>query len=165
MARPYGDGDADSLWDLKRGFELGLGKGTGEDSKAARYAEKLDATYREGYLDWVDRCMAEEPRAILLAERKGSAVGYVFVLPEAFAYVWDGAVLSELYVVPEWRGEGVGDELLSAAIEVVTEQDLPLDRVLLDVDRSNDRARAFYATHGFEHWGEMLARELTVDGQ
>jgi ribosomal protein S18 acetylase RimI-like enzyme len=28
------------------------------------------------------------------------------------------------------------------------------------VDRENDRARAFYDRHGFEHWGEMVARKL-----
>lgn len=160
MARAYGADDAAVLWDLKQGFERGLGEGTGDDSKASRYAEKLDATYRESYLDWVKRCMTEEPRAVQLAERDGSVVGYVFLLPETLAHIWDGAVLNELYVVPEYRGEKVGDELVSAAIDVAREQDLPLDRLLLDVDRANERARSFYESFGFEHWGEMLARDL-----
>jgi ribosomal protein S18 acetylase RimI-like enzyme len=31
---------------------------------------------------------------------------------------------------------------------------------VLDVDRGNDRAKAFYDRYGFEHWGEMVARSL-----
>jgi ribosomal protein S18 acetylase RimI-like enzyme len=165
MTRPYGPGDDAALWDLKQAFERGLGAGTGDDAKATRYAEKLDSTYRERYLDWVERCVATEPDAVQLAERGGSVVGYAFVLPETMAHIWDGAVLNELYVEPAVRGEGIGDELLAAAIDVARGQDLPLDRILLDVDRSNDRARAFYERHGFEHWGEMLARAVPVDGE
>ncbi|MDZ7850395.1 MAG: GNAT family N-acetyltransferase [Halodesulfurarchaeum sp.] len=161
MVRAYEASDTAVLWDLKRGFERGLGEGTGDDAKASRYETKLDEPYRESYLDWVDRCVAEEPRAVQLAERDGSMVGYVFLLPEAMAHIWDGAVLNELYVLPEFRGEGVGDELVSAAIDVARDQDLPLDRLLLDVDRANERARAFYERHEFEHWGEMLARDLS----
>lgn len=159
MARAYGPEDATALWDLKQGFERGLA-GSEDPSKAARYAEKLDGEYRSGYLDWVKRCMHAEPQAVQLAERDGSVVGYVFVLPDTMAHIWDGAVLNELYVEPEYRGDGVGTELLAAALDVAREQELPLSRLLLDVDRSNDRARTFYEKHGFEHWGEMLAREL-----
>lgn len=161
MVRAYEADDAAVLWELKRGFERGLGEGTGDDAKASRYEAKLDEPYRESYLDWVDRCVAEEPRAVQLAERDRGVVGYVFLLPESLSHIWDGAVLNELYVVPDYRGDGVGDELISAALDVGREQDLPLDRLLLDVDRANERARAFYESHGFEHWGEMLARDLT----
>ena len=39
-------------------------------------------------------------------------------------------------------------------------QDLPLDRLVLDVDAENGRAYSFYRRHGFESWGEMGAKEL-----
>jgi ribosomal protein S18 acetylase RimI-like enzyme len=32
--------------------------------------------------------------------------------------------------------------------------------MVLDVDPNNDRAKAFYERHGFEPWGEMVARSL-----
>lgn len=162
MIRPYRQEDADTLWELKRGFELGLADGTGDDAKATRYADKLDDEYRRTYLDWVDRCRTAEPRAVQLAERRDSVVGYVFVLPDTMAHIWDAAVLNELYVTPEDRGDGVGVELLEAAVTTARAQELPLDRILLDVDRANDRARAFYDRHGFDHWGEMLARDLST---
>lgn len=87
-------------------------------------------------------------------------VGYVFVLPETHAMIWDAGVLNELYLAPAHRGEGLADDLLAAAIDVVTGQSLPMDRLVLDVDPDNSRARAFYECHGFEPWGELVVRRL-----
>ncbi|WP_232702517.1 GNAT family N-acetyltransferase [Halobacterium wangiae] len=163
MVRPYADGDSDALWELKRGFETGLGEGTGGPEKAATYEAKLDADYREQWLAWVDRCVDEQERCVQVApsgEGDGLA-GYAFVLPESMAFVWDAAVLNEIYVRPEHRGTGVADDLLAAALAFARDQDLPLDRMVLDVDRKNERAQRFYERNGFEHWGEMVARELS----
>ena len=163
--------DRSALWHLKRGFELGLGEGTGEDAKRERYETKLDERYRDGYLEWVDRCLEAEPNAVTIAAVDSSEqtadgsevddlVGYVFVLPESMAYIWDSAVLNELYVAPDYRGTGVADRLMERALEIVADQDLPLERLVLDVDRDNDRAKAFYDQYGFEHWGEMVVRPV-----
>ena len=159
MVRPVTSADMDALWDLKRAFELDLGAG-GDGEKAAAYREKLDADYREGYLAWVRRCQDEAVRSVQVAERDGAIAGYVFVLPASMAHVWDAAVLNELYVAEAHRGSTVADDLMEAALSVARGQDLPMDRIVLDVDRENDRARAFYDRWGFEHWGEMVARDL-----
>ncbi|WP_435154780.1 GNAT family N-acetyltransferase [Haladaptatus sp. DFWS20] len=160
--RPYGrsDTDADELWELKRGFELGLGAGTGGDDKAERYNQKLTEDYREQYLDWVERCVADDDRCVTVADAGDGLVGYVFVLPVRLAFIWDAAVLNEIFVHPDYRGTGVADDLMDAAIALARDQSLPLDRLVLDVDRENDRAQAFYDRYGFEHWGEMVARKL-----
>jgi GNAT superfamily N-acetyltransferase len=158
--RPYRDSDAQALWQLKRGFELGLGSETGGDEKRAAYAEKLTDDYRRKWLAWVDRCVDEEPACVQLAVHDEGPIGYVFVLPESLSFVWDAAVLNELYLDPPARGTGVADDLMDAAVACARAQELPLDRLVLDVDRENDRARAFYRRWGFEHWGEMVAREL-----
>ena len=164
--RSYETADAEGLWEMKRAFETGLGAG-GDDQKETAYAEKLTDDYRTRWLGWVEECVAENPRTVLLgtvADGGGHRLGgYVFLLPESLAFVWDAAVVNELYVDPQYRGTGLADELLSAAVAVARDQRLPLDRLLLDVDRANDRARAFYDAHGFEHWGEMLARPLETD--
>jgi GNAT superfamily N-acetyltransferase len=86
--------------------------------------------------------------------------GYLFLLPERLAFVWDAAVLNEVYVRPERRGTGLADALMERAVAHARGQDLPLDRLVLDVDRENERARSFYDRHGFAHWGEMVARDL-----
>ncbi|MDB2240761.1 GNAT family N-acetyltransferase [Halorubrum ezzemoulense] len=171
--RPYDrERDADGLYAAKVAFERGLGESTGGDGKAAAYAEKLTDTYRERWLDWVDRCVADDLRCVTVAvdgsadgpgdeaAADGAVVGYVFVLPERLAMIWDAAVLNEFYVAPEHRGTGVADNLLGAALDLAADQELPLDRLVLDVDPANDRARGFYDRHGFEPWGEMVARPL-----
>ena len=161
--RPYDpDRDREDLWVLKRAFELGLGAGTGGDEKRTVYEGKLTDDYRRRYLDWVDRCVASEERCVTVADAGGEdgLVGYVFVLPEDLAFIWDAAVLNELYLAEGRRGTGVADDLLAAAVDLARDQDLPLDRLVLDVDRENERAGAFYARHGFEHWGEMVVRTL-----
>ncbi|SDF52315.1 Acetyltransferase (GNAT) family protein [Halorubrum xinjiangense] len=183
--RPYDpDRDTAGLYDLKLAFERGLGENTGGDGKAAAYEGKLTDAYRERWLDWVDRCVDDDPRCVTVAVEEGAAeecaaeerddgneaeagaadpeavVGYAFVLPERTAMIWDAAVLNELYVALEYRGTGVADDLMDAALALAADQDLPLDRMVLDVDAANERARAFYDRHGFEPWGEMVARPL-----
>ena len=174
--RPYDpERDADALFDLKTAFERGLGENTGGDGKAAAYEGKLTDDYRERWLDWVDRCVADDERCVTVAVDEseaaagvdgsdaGGLAGYVFVLPERLSMVWDAAVLNELYVAPAHRGTGVADDLMDAAVALAGEQDLPLDRIVLDVDPANGRAKGFYDRHGFESWGEMVARPLGDD--
>lgn len=156
--RPYDpDGDEAELWRLKCAFERGLGSKSEE--KCAAYDAKLTESYAERYLDWVRWCLAREPRSVIVAASEGLA-GYVFVLPERLAMIWDAAVLNELYVEPDHRGSGVADELIEAALALAREQEPPLERIVLDVDPENARAAAFYERHGFEPWGEMVARDL-----
>ena len=171
------EADRAALWTVKEYFETALGAAGGE-VKATRYAVKLTEAYRERWLAWVDRCVADRAACVTVAEvQDGDAgaseaerdrgerdlVGYVFVLPERLAFVWDAAVVNELYVSPAHRGTGVADDLLSAAVGVARRQDLPLDRLLLDVDPENDRAAGLYERHGFKRWGEILARPLRED--
>lgn len=160
--RPYDAAtDADGLYDCKLAFERGLGETTGGEEKAAAYEGKLTDAYRERWLAWVDRCVADEPRCVTVAvDGDGDVVGYVFCLPEEMAMIWDAAVINELYVTPAHRGTGLADDLMDAALTLADDQDLPLDRVVLDVDPANERARGFYARYDFKSWGEMIAREV-----
>ncbi|MDJ1431515.1 GNAT family N-acetyltransferase [Halostagnicola sp. A-GB9-2] len=162
--------DRDGLWRLKRQFELGLGTDTGGEQKAEIYEQKLTGEYRTRYLEWAERCTEEAAQSILVAERNATAgrttdggerlVGYIFVLPESLSLIWDAGVVNELFVAEPHRGTGVADRLMERALEVLSEQDLPLERVVLDVDRANDRAQAFYERYGFDHWGELVSRPL-----
>jgi ribosomal protein S18 acetylase RimI-like enzyme len=175
--RPYEPSrDAAALWRAKRAFELGLGAEGGAE-KVTAYAGKLTADYRERWLAWVRRCVTDDPGCVLVADPSASAegdvdhetaaedvgqrlAGYAFLLPERLAFVWDAAVVNELWVAESERGTGLADALLEGVLAHARAQALPLDRVLLDVDAENERARAFYERHGFEPWGELVAREL-----
>jgi len=160
--RPYdATTDADGLYDCKLAFERGLGEGTGGEEKAAVYEGKLTDAYRERWLAWVDRCVADDERCVTVAVGPdGDVVGYVFCLPERMTMIWDAAVINEVYVAPTHRGTGLADDLMDAAFTLAGDQDLPLDRVVLDVDPANERARRFYDRHGFESWGELIARDV-----
>lgn len=158
--RPYDPArDRSGLWALKQAFERELGGGS-DEAKHAVYEAKLTGSYRDRYLEWVDRCVDESPSCVAVLPGDDDLVGYVFVLPESLALIWDAAVLNEIYVEPAYRGTGLADALLSRALAVARQQSLPIDRIVLDVAPSNRRAGAFYERHGFEPWGDLVARPL-----
>jgi ribosomal protein S18 acetylase RimI-like enzyme len=160
--RPYDhERDWPDLWALKTAFERELGGAN--PAKAETYDAKLTDDYRVGYRGWVGDCVDRDPDCLTVVEADGGLVGYAFVLPAAFAYVWDAAVLNELYLDPEHRGTGMADELLDRAVAHARGQDLPLDRLVLDVDPENGRAARVYERYGFEPWGEMVAYDLGTD--
>lgn len=162
MVRVYdASQDREELWALKDAFERGIGSDTGSEDKQTQYEAKLDDDYRERWFAWVERCLDDDERAIHVAPTDdGSIRGYVFVLPDSLSFIWDAAILNEIYVKPGARGRGVADDLMDAALEFARDQDLPLDRMVLDVDRENPRAQGFYEKWGFDHWGEMVARDI-----
>ena len=162
--RPYDpNGDATALWNLKERFERELGA-LGGGEKTETYDGKLTDEYRERYLDWVAWCAERDPECVTVAdaadETGDELAGYVFVLPEELSMIWDSAVLNELYVRESHRGTGLADELLEVAYDCAREQELPIDRIALDVGTENERAGGLYRRHGFEPWGALLARDL-----
>jgi ribosomal protein S18 acetylase RimI-like enzyme len=157
---PSSERDRQALWARKVDFETEIGETTGSAEKSSRYDSKLTDEYKRRWLAWVERCVDDDGRCLSLADAGAGVAGYVFVLPERLSFIWDAAVVNELYVVPEARGDGVADALFERAIAVAEEQALPIDRLLLDVDPENDRARRFYDRYGFEPWGGIIAREV-----
>jgi len=67
---------------------------------------------------------------------------------------------SQTYVNEDHRGTGIADDLMEAALAYARDLSFPLDRMVLDVDRENERAQSFYDRWDFSHWGEMVARDL-----
>lgn len=77
-----------------------------------------------------------EGETILVAERKGKVIGFAAVfVPENF--------LHHLYVHPRFHRRGAGSLLLRAA------QAMTPGRLSLKTQRANNRARNFYAKHGY----------------
>lgn len=90
-------------------------------------------------------------------------VGFVGFSLERGDYERDAVrgTVSNLFVVPERRGEGIGAALLDAAERALAEAGA--DRVALEALADNDRARAFYADHGYDHHRVELTKPL--DGE
>ena len=64
--------------------------------------------------------------------------------------VWfDGpvALLDELYVAPEFRGQGIGSAMIAAILAKAREEGWEL--VDINVDECDEGARRFYERHGF----------------
>jgi len=71
-----------------------------------------------------------------------------------FAGMWflaDEAHLASIAVRSQWRRQGVGGQLLTAAIELAVKQNARL--LTLEVRASNEAARAMYASYGFVEVG------------
>ena len=85
----------------------------------------------------------EDPAAsVLLAQRAEEAVGVALLRPD-----W----LEGLYVLPEWWGKGVADELHDRGLEIV--RDLGSAQIHLWVLEGNTRAKRFYERRGWQENG------------
>ena len=69
---------------------------------------------------------------------------------------WEGDGIAQVFVLPAWHGRGVAPLVLAAAEAKLKEQGH--DRIWLQCQVGNDRARAFYEKHGWH-----VARELPAD--
>jgi GNAT superfamily N-acetyltransferase len=106
--------------------------------------------------------------ALLARDESGTAIG-VLTLSESFALYAGGeyGVIDEMYVRPEYRGQGIGQALVEAAIALARERrwfrldvtgpegDAP-GQTPGDPPRRDDPAVHFYEKLGFEFTGPKL---------
>jgi GNAT superfamily N-acetyltransferase len=107
--------------------------------------------------------LAEADGEILLAQRAGTVVALAAWLPEDDeVYVIEPlrrvAVVAELIVIPEARGQGIARALL-AAIEARARA-LGIRRLLVGFVEGNEAAAATYAAFGFRPYARRVAKSL-----
>lgn len=115
-------------------------------------AEPDDETFARG----VERLLADENTDFLLASVDGREPAGVVALRYRYG-VWLDApdcCLEDLFVEESARRDGLGSELVRAAIERAKERGCR--RIELDVNDANERASALYRRHGFESFVEEL---------
>ncbi|HTV06826.1 MAG TPA: GNAT family N-acetyltransferase [Acidobacteriaceae bacterium] len=97
--------------------------------------------------------LADPETRVVVAEVKGSAVGYAVVCPPDMpvAVTADDLELKRIYLLHRFQGSGIGAALMDWSVE--TARKLGKRRLLLGVNDENDKAVAFYLRHGFEHAG------------
>lgn len=101
----------------------------------------------------LERQMIHDGHCFLLAKVEGSAVGFASFGPQG--KTGDRARLHKLYILPDRKGEGLGQLLLQAVMEQARAAG---HRVLeLNVNKYNP-ARAFY-----EHAGFRIVRDEVLD--
>jgi RimJ/RimL family protein N-acetyltransferase len=91
---------------------------------------------------------AEDNSLFLVAEAMGQIIGTLILRGGARRAVHHEAVLG-ITVAKEWRGRGVGDTLMSRAIEWARQSGV-ITRIELQVFTSNSSAIRLYQKHGFE---------------
>jgi ribosomal protein S18 acetylase RimI-like enzyme len=120
------------------------------------FAERPPAAYfgvsLEGELGEVDEIVRSE--LAFVAEQDGGLVGF------ALAKHREGsrAHLTDIYVRPEARRQGVATELMRAVAEALG--DAGVTHVTLSVEKENERARAVYDRWGFRERVLQLVAEL-----
>jgi len=114
------------------------------------------------YLAYLDAECAAHNGCIIMAECGQQAAGFVCVVaathndapddPAPFAQIHD------VYVKPEYRGQGVADMLIAEAERFARSNGARLMR--LGVLNGNGRARTFYSRHGFREYARVLTKSL-----
>lgn len=154
--RRAGPADAAELHELAaRTFVLATPAGTLQTDIDAFIAEHLALARFADYL-------VDPARIVLLAEDRGTAVGYAMLIsdpvsdPELAALVASAAgvpgataiELSKFYVAAESHGSGAAATLMAATLAAAAATGAGL--CWLGVNQYNERAAKFYAKHGFE---------------
>jgi ribosomal protein S18 acetylase RimI-like enzyme len=119
---------------------------------------------------WVGRAMLPPSRRhrLFVWGPPGAVYGYADTgpaiddgpIPEGGDPDADVGEVYELYVDPTAQGLGGGSALLDAAIEGFVSAGF--ERAELSVLSTNERAQAFYRSHGWEHTGRTMAVDLGV---
>lgn len=125
---------------------------------------RAGAEAADSHLAWVEKSVAELGGVILVAEAEGSVAGFVaytfeedpgtFVRPEfrRHALIWD------ISVAEEARGQGIGQALLQAAEEAA--RAAGIHEMRLYVLEANTRARRIYEAAGYRNYERFLAKRI-----
>jgi ribosomal protein S18 acetylase RimI-like enzyme len=121
----------------------------------------LEEPVERGYEWWLGRELENDRAMLLVATIDDAVVGYVYATIEArdWALLLDRyAGLHDIYVDDAARGRGVGEALLTAAIEELRERGAP--RVVLMSAVQNESAQRLFARMGFRPTMIEMTREL-----
>ncbi|QLG50494.1 GNAT family N-acetyltransferase [Natrinema halophilum] len=97
---------------------------------------------------------------LLVARLQGEIVGFASVSIEHGSLELDvtRGLLSNVYVDPAVRNQGIGTALLEAAEDTLAEQGA--DVMLLEVMAGNEDARRFYRSRGYDEFRVTMTRSL-----
>lgn len=115
----------------------------------------------EGYSWFLGSQLREDESLVLVAERDGRVVGYLYASIEARN--WKelrerAGFVHDILVNDESRGHGIAERLMDAAFAWMREQNVP--RVLLWTAASNHRARKLFDRLGFRPTMLEMTKEL-----
>jgi ribosomal protein S18 acetylase RimI-like enzyme len=113
-----------------------------------------------GYARFLGSQLGKPDVVLLVAERDGAVIGYVYADVEGFDYMslrGPAGVLQDIVVDPAHRGHGVGRLLLDAALAALESRGAP--RVVLSTAERNETAQRLFARAGFRRTMIEMTRE------
>ena len=136
-----------------------LGSETFSETFAGENSEEDMRKYNEEHFS--EKAVLEE----ISAENSVFFIAYAGKVPAAYMKVnflsaqteeqgSDSLEIQRIYVLSAFKGRRIGSALLRTAEEFAVE--LGLKKIWLGVWERNEKAKAFYAHHGFERFGEHV---------
>ena len=119
----------------------------------------------EGYGRFLETQLHREDVVVLVAERDGTVVGYVYAGVEPLDWMQlrsEAGFIHDVFVDPAARGGGIATALIEAAADWLSDRGMP--RVILWTAARNEAARRLFERLGFRHTMSEMTRELG-DGQ
>lgn len=114
-----------------------------------------------GYASFIGTQLEDPDKAVLVADKVGVVIGYVYAAIEGYDYMalrGPAGLLHDVIVDPEHRGGGLGRLLISAALEFFRLRGVP--RVVLSTAEQNEAAQRLFASMGFRRTMIEMTREL-----
>ena len=113
------------------------------------------------YADYLKRQSSKQGSLVLVAERHGEVVGYVFAQIEGPDYValrGPAGVIQDIFVDPVHRGNGAGRALLEAALHWIAESGSP--RVVVSTAYANHGAQRLFKSTGLRFTMVEMTRDF-----
>ncbi len=117
----------------------------------------------ERWSSFVEKIIREDPCQILVAEDQGNIVGYILYVKKTRTNLllrMYCASIYDLYVLPQYRGRGIGKKLLEEAINKIGESGI--ECIELSVWIKNTRAINLYRRHGFKNYVIKMRKILNT---
>lgn len=134
----------------------------GIEQLAAELVEAMDDTAGIGLSLVHKNCrdlLSDAHSYLLVAEIKGVIVGFIHLATRrTVLHRGLSGFIDELVITRDYRGQGIGKQLISSAIEKCRQ--LGCCEVEVSAEKTNSKARGFYKRCGFKERGILLEIDL-----
>ncbi|CAM3800848.1 GNAT family N-acetyltransferase [Parendozoicomonas haliclonae] len=144
---PAQPADADTLARLAFAMESELWDGETGERTEQDYRDACHALLEQDNSFW----------ALLAKDEQGQVIGMITISLNAALYAggYFGEIM-ELYVEPEWRSQGIGQQLITAARQLAEAKSWPFLEVGAPPQPRWQKTLAFYQQQGFREIGPRL---------
>ena len=108
-----------------------------------------------GCLDYLRNIISDKNKSFLVVFEDNKIIGYLFAEIETRKpFLQKTGYLAELYVLPDYRGSGLGSELFKKAMDWFNKKDIK--RVTVGTHSFDDEAISFWESKGFVEFNKSF---------